>query len=325
MLKFPTLVLASGLMHRGSPDDSSFARSRSLRRMHGGEWLGLARELAQRVGGNEALFKWHPIATLFDTSRPFYRAIDGFIAIRNDEAIGHGAHRLNPVETAKLLRVILVGDREAAISIGSRVVSSIAEALAAAIQLDPWREMGLVAIDGSEFVNLTGAAALSSWHSSIQHSPNHHAKRDLPVGLLLADGSRLDLGPFVRARICEKCGHRDVFLFDSLYDHRVDGIFDLIDYGRGHRMRRRGLALADLREALEENPASSTSQAHIPAGALSRRDVVEGLDAARIDRQYLSPKYLCANRWPTLFALATAECSGFWHPPILVRLRWSKG
>jgi hypothetical protein len=38
----------------------------------------------------------------------------------------------------------------------------------------------------------------------------------------------------VRARICDKCDYRDVFLFDALNDDKSDGQFDLLDYGRGH-------------------------------------------------------------------------------------------
>jgi hypothetical protein len=81
-----------------------------------------------------------------------------------------------------------------------------------------------------------------------------------------------------------------VFLFDALNDDKSDGQFDLLDYGRGHKMRRRGRRVPDLLAALK-----SADQVARPArveGTLSSRDVVEQLDAARIDLRYRSPRYL---------------------------------
>jgi hypothetical protein len=291
VLKFPTLVLASLLIKRGSPEDHSFAWRRLLRRIHGGEWLALARELAARVRNDQALSSWHTLADMFSANGSLYRAIDLFIAVRNDEAIGHGAHRLDPRETAKLLQVVLTGDRNAARELGVRIGPSIAQGIAEAARLDPWKGKRLIAVCEDEIIDLTGAQSLTSWLSSGTHAPDHHCDRDCEVALLLEDDTTLELGPFVRARICEKCSHQDIFLYDTLYDHRADGIFDLIDYGRGHKMRRKGSEAQDLRRALAGR-IEAKEFGQIPAGALSSRDIVETLDAARVDRRYLSPKYL---------------------------------
>lgn len=169
------------------------------------------------------------------------------------------------------------------------------DGLGAAVALDPWHGLTLIAGKGDGEVDLVGAERLSVWHQDPANGPgkDKHHEQELPVRLIFVEGEALELGPFVRARICRKCDYRDVFLFDALPAHEGDARFDLLDYGRGHKMRQRGREVPDLLEAFKAaDPVQRPAQVE---GALSSRDVVEALDAARVDRRYRSPGYLRAR------------------------------
>jgi tetratricopeptide (TPR) repeat protein len=291
LLKFPALVLARALIERGAAEDARKVRSDCFGRLSGGNWLGLAREWAARVLALPALAPLHALARTLDTGSAFYRMFDGFSAVRNSE-IGHGAHRLDPRETATMLRVLVLGDDAAAAELRMPGTVPLIQGLSAAVALDPWQGMKLVAGDGDAEIELIGAGRLSAWHCDPMNGPGKekHQEKELPVRLVFATEPALDLAPFVRARICAKCDYRDVFLFDALNDDKSDGQFDLLDYSRGHKMRRRGRRVPDLLEALKA--VDRVERPPRVEGALSSRDVVEQLDAARVDRRYRSPGYL---------------------------------
>ena len=136
-------------------------------------------------------------------------------------------------EIAGILRILLLGDRQLAQSLKAPVVEPLMSALQMAEKVHPWRGMTVIAGDGDDAIALVGAEPLAKWQRNPTHDAIHETKIELPVRLQFDDGVRLELGPLLRARICEKCDHRDVFLYDTLYDDAADGKFDLIDYGRG--------------------------------------------------------------------------------------------
>jgi len=125
--------------------------------------------------------------------------------------------------------------------------------------------------------------------------------------LRFADGGSLGLAPFVAARICNQCGWRDVMLYDSLYESARDGRFDLLDYARGHKARLPGVDARDLAEALAL--VTPEDAIDLRGESLNIGRVLEALDKARLDRNYVSPAYL---RDDLAEFLTTQERGVFW-------------
>jgi hypothetical protein len=95
----------------------------------------------------------------------------------------------------------------------------------------------------------------------------------------------------VRARICIKCQHRDALLFDAINDAAGDGQFDLVDVGRGRKMRQRGRRVPDLWAEFRARGALPVPELG-EGEASDLRAVVARLDDARVERHYISPRYL---------------------------------
>jgi tetratricopeptide (TPR) repeat protein len=308
LVKTPALVLSCALTSFGFAEDAQFVRAALFGNFHerivGGKWLIFARNVSSRVTSRSNLAQFHDLARCFTYEHPLYRALAALQQARNDD-IGHGSHRADPTETAAIVRHLLLGEEHPdAPRFRLPKLAPLQPALLAAAAAKPWNDLFLTAVDDERRIPLLGANAIVRWHADISNTAAGHHERELPIQLILKDGRTLELSPYIRARICTRCGHRDIFLFDTLYRQDGVGQFDLLDYGRGHKNRRNGWDVPDLAQELARHRATSQEVSEreqpqqplaipdVPTGRLSQATIIAHLDSARIDRNYIPPDYL---------------------------------
>ena len=300
LAKLPAAVLASMSLQRGGPD-ADWVRH-ALAEVVGGKWLEFGRDAAQRLLAAEPGSRLAPLAGLLQNT-PFSRGINDLVVARNS-FLGHGAMRPNPAETAAIVAWFAArqpGDKAPDLDM-QIPPTPLAGALAHAVAAHPWDGLRLQAMDGDTEIDLTGAAALRRWHGDPRHA--EHQDRTLPVYLAREGEAKLPLAPFLAARICRKCGRRDVFFFDSIHDTRRLRA-DFLDYGRGHKSRLDGAAAPDMREALQDIALPPPAE----GDTFRNRSAIERLDRLRVDRRYRSPEYL---RKALRDFMATADRGVFW-------------
>jgi hypothetical protein len=230
-----------------------------------------------------------PITTLARAAkRKLLETTDHFKGIRNN-VIGHGAHAFDPSETAELVVGCMETGKVQNLKGGSRTIIPLATALLTMVEQKAYDGVLLEAGEGQTCIALSGAEAAEGWLNDERH--RHHGGTILPVRLRFSEnGKTLSLAPFVVARICTQCTRRDVLLYDSLYDDARMGTFDLLDYARGHKSRLVGAQAADLSDAMGKIVPEDAHD--LGSDSLSSARLLESLDKARIDRNYLSPAYL---------------------------------
>jgi tetratricopeptide (TPR) repeat protein len=287
LVKLPAAILARRLIDRGGEDAE--AMRRALGRVSGGEWIALARDAARRLQRAEPGGKLGTLAALFTSGTPFADLLNRLASARNN-AIGHGALRPNPAETARLVCWFVAGQGgdpqpfgpSGEIAAGVTILTGLARAAEA----QPWQGLSLEAESEGDRIALMGSAALHLWHQDDRH--HRHEERTLPLWLAIADEAPLRLSPLVSARICQECARRDVFFFDTIYDRKPWKV-DFLDYGRGHKSRFGQDAVGDLLAELQPEPPGPQAAS---GASLDSRAAIEALDAMRIDRRYRSPTYL---------------------------------
>ena len=132
----------------------------------------------------------------------------------------------------------------------------------------------------------------------------------LPLQLMMDGGSALTISPLVAARICQECGRRDVFFFDTVYKWRrtEPAQIDFLDYGRGHKSRYGGDGAPDLRAELAAVPPEAIPPP-APDGGLGSGAAIARLDRMRIDLRYRSPQHL---RRPLTEFLTRRDSGIYW-------------
>jgi tetratricopeptide (TPR) repeat protein len=271
LLKFIALMIARDLITHGKAEEADVARRALFSRlMHLGQWVGALRTLANRVNAEPDRFLTSGLAALALTPA-VQSSINRFVDDRNEQ-IGHGAFSRDPRETATLIERVAFGE------IGG------AATIFAAFDRAQWPHLAMI-IEGSDFV-LSGADSVRDWHNHAHHAGCEKPEL-LPVHAVFLTG-RLDLTPFVAGRVCDWCGHQDVFLFDTVYDRKNGGRFDFMDYVQGHKILRRDSALGEIASNISlPSPVSSG----IDHGPLSQSGL-EVLESAVGETRYVSPLYL---------------------------------
>jgi len=287
LIKLTATILLRGLIAAGG-DAGDWARRQLFRRnLLLGHWIGMLREALPYCERLTATLP-APVTGLAAAARRWLLpAANEFAPVRNN-FIGHGARALDPADTARLVVGLVQSGTVPDLRGRMSRITPLAAVLAAMAGDGAFADMRTEAVDDGATVPLTGAQAAEAWLDDPRH--REHQSRTLPVQLRFADGGSLGLAPFVAARICNQCGRRDVMLYDSLYEPARGGRFDLLDYARGHKARLPGLDAGDLAEAL----ASVTPEdaVDLRGESLNVGRVLEALDKARLDRNYVSPAYL---------------------------------
>ena len=126
------------------------AMGRTLTKIAGGASNGLARNAAARLARAEPGGTLTRLAALFEPAKPYAELLARLSAARND-AIGHGALRPNPAETAGLVSWFVagaVGDRQPS-SPGGKIAARVTvdTGLTAAAVMEPWKGLRLEAED----------------------------------------------------------------------------------------------------------------------------------------------------------------------------------
>lgn len=286
LIKFTATVLMRGLMET-DPDRRDWARRQLFRRgLSLGHWTGMLREATSRYNDGSSISA--PLETLARASRrKLLAAADEFVTVRNN-VIGHGTRSLNPKETAELVIGCLDTGKVQNLRGDLIRVTPLAAVLDAMVGEGAYDGMAVEAGVAPELFSLSGAAAADRWLADERHAG--HEGIVVGTSVRLSDGRTLSLAPFVAARICTQCGRRDVFLYDSLHDAARGGRFDLLDYARGHKSRLHGAEASDLSDALGDVVPEDAPE--LVGASTNFGHVLEALDKARVDRNYLSPAYL---------------------------------
>ncbi|WP_354102072.1 MULTISPECIES: hypothetical protein [unclassified Bradyrhizobium] len=286
LIKFTTIVLMRGLMEKDR-DHSDWARRQLFRRgLSLGHWTGMLRETVTRYNDDELYSA--PLELLARASRrTLLAAADEFVTIRNN-VIGHGTRSLNPKETAELVVGCLETGKVHNLRGDLIRVTPLTAVLDTMVSEKAYEALAMEAGAPPEFFPLVGAGAAERWLADERHAS--HDGIMMSTSLRLSDGRTLSLAPFVAARNCAQCGRRDVLLYDSLHDAARGGRFDLLDYARGHKSRLQGAEASDLSEALGDVVPQDAPE--LVGASTNFGRVLEALDKARVDRNYLSPTYL---------------------------------
>ncbi len=301
MLKLPASILARRLITLGGPDAHTMRVM--VAKASGGNWNDLARTAAERLSQTEPNGPLAGLARLFSNGHRFRAALESLAAARN-QYLGHGAMRANPAETAALVAWYAARGPGDPLPQGVRDRPvPLLDGLAAACAENPWEGLRLQAQDGEDVIDLTGAAALDAWRGDPRH--HDHGGRVLPVRLT-GPGLVLDLGPMVAARVCQECGRRDVFFYDSAERGRHWRSW-FLDYANGHRGRINDSDDPGLRAEFAAIGEAIPPQS--PAERLTSGAAMLHLDRMRIDQRYQSPGHL---RDPLAAFIAGHDRGVFW-------------
>ena len=291
LIKFTATVLLRGLIEaRGG--DADWARRQLFAKcpLTLGLWVGMLRESVNRYANDGSTLPG-PLKTLARaSSRKLLGAANKFAEIRNN-VIGHGARALDPAETAALVIGCCESGTVRNLRGKKETITPLATVLESMVNDRAYEGIVLEVDDGGTCIDLTGAGSIETWLADGRHEPGQHKNVIVPVRLRFpGDGKTLSLTPFVAARICTQCERCDVLLYDSLYKAERVGPFDLLDYARGHKSRLGGEQAPDLSDAVGEIVPEDAPD--LTGDSINFGRVLEALDKARIDRNYLSPAYL---------------------------------
>jgi len=301
LVKVSAAVLLQALIAAGG-EAGRWARAEVFQPNGTGQWVGLLRESARRVRTDLPDGPIRAFAALVE--RHLCPFADGLVQFRN-QVIGHGLRTLDPEDTVRQVAGFIEEGRFMDGEGRWRTIPSLLKTLADLTVAGAFAGWGLCARDGVETIALVGAAATRDWLADPRHEETRHQDRTLPLALDLPDGSTLDLSPLLAARICSRCGRRDLLVFDSLHSTAPVGRFDLLDYARGHRSRLRGDESPDLGHAIR---GLAIRTADLTDTSLDQADVLALLDRARVDRNYRSPEWLRSD----LAAFLAGRAGGVW-------------
>jgi hypothetical protein len=287
LIKFTTTALMRGLIETGR-DGGDWARRQLFRRgLSLGSWAGMLREAVSLCITDGSAVPAPLVKLARASKRKLLAGADEFVTVRNN-VIGHGSRALDPFETATLVVGCLETGAVKNLRGDTVRVTPLATVLDAMVRDGAYEDLSLEAGEGDALIGLDGAGAAERWLADERHA--RHEVKVISTLLRLRNGKMLSLAPFVAARICSQCGRRDVLLYDSLHEASRGGRFDLLDYARGHKSRLHGAEAADLSDALGDVVPEDAPE--LAGASTNFGRVLEALDKARVDRNYLSPGYL---------------------------------
>lgn len=288
LIKLTATILLRSMIEAGG-ESGETARRLFFRPLSAGSWIEMLREASKACASGKAGVP-EAVKTLAASAQALEKGISDFSSFRND-FIGHGAYAHDPEEVADLVIGCVETGRVRTVQGEEKKVPSLASVFEDLVKRGIFAGMTLEALDGGAGIPLTGAGPMEHWLADERHAD--HNGDALPLALRLDDGTTLPLAPFAALRACKQCGRRDVLLYDSLHDRKRGGRFDLLDYARGHKSRLAAAEAPDLGDSFGD-----LAQHDIPDvadGSRSYDYVLEALDRARVDRNYLSPAYLRAD------------------------------
>jgi len=287
-----TCVIVLQALSRVDRDNADWVAGRMFRRMELGAWIENLRDGVERAQRLTASLP-EPIASLVRLAQVRLLPLaNAYSPIRNN-TIGHAAHALDANDTAEIVRGFLETGRVRDLRGKVASVPPLGKVLSEMANDGAFAGIELRAeIDGVD-MSLVGSGATESWLKDPRH--RDHAGVEAPIVAHLSTGEKLHLGPYIAARLCTQCARRDVLIYDSLYDRKRGGVFDLLDFARGHKSRLGSHEARDLSDALHARAPDGADAENLAGDSASYDYVLEALDKARIDRNYLSPSYLRAD------------------------------
>ena len=294
LIKFTASVLLCTLISMGGKH-ANWARLSLRNKLSTGSWVGLLRDAARRLGDvpEEVPVEIKNLGLLAKDC--IYPAADVFSQIRNEQ-IGHGARVLDLKETTDTVIGCLAKGEFTAAGGTTTKCKAFFPMLEELVQgnLFSGFHLRLAQEDKSEDLSLTGVDATRQW----MHKHEHQYDLGNTTTPLLADlesGESIALSPLVAARQCKRCLRQDVLLYDSAAIKGESAKkFDVMDYARGHRSKLGADSASDLVKLFAGLDPYVEQEAAVDHRAMRRADqsVIEALDSARLDRNYVSPAYL---------------------------------
>ena len=294
LIKFTASVLLCSLISMGGKH-ANWARLSLRNKLSTGSWVGLLRDAARRLGDvpEDVPVEIKNLGLLAKDC--IYPAADVFSQIRNEQ-IGHGARVLDLKETTDTVIGCLAKGEFTAAGGTKTKCKAFFPMLEELVQgnLFGGFHLRLAQEDKSEGLTLTGVDATRQW----MHKHEHQYDLGNTTTPLLADlesGESIALSPLVAARQCKRCLRQDVLLYASAAIKGESAKkFDVMDYARGHRSKLGADSASDLVELFAGLDPYVEQEAAVDHRAMRRADqsVIEALDSARLDRNYISPAYL---------------------------------
>ena len=276
LVKLPALVMLRDADRLGL--DVTKIKSKMLDSPSFGDWYGWANTLAKQLLEHEAeawtaaaarIFRLPPQKKVTGLSQLF-NGPEGLIHWRNRE-LGHGALRKDLDVLARELTERVVG---------------LNEQLALVAAAQPWKDLTL---------RITGAKQPLVGHESIRrsHDASAGSHTDTVASVVCDYGSasrRLDLGPYLAARICRKCDWQDVFFFNGRSGNSPPHQVQYLDYRMGHSLLEP--QANDPRWADEVSKAKGASVRGSVGDDWIDTAVSELLDGTDFEREYVPPTYM---------------------------------
>jgi len=276
LVKLPALVMLRDADRLGL--DVTKIKSKMLNSPSFGDWYGWANTLAKQLLEHEAeawtaavarIFRIPPQKKVTGLSQLF-NGPEGLIHWRNRE-LGHGALRKDLDVLARELTERVVG---------------LNEQLALVAAAQPWKDLTL---------RITGAKQPLVGHESIRrsHDASAGSHTDTVASVVCDCGSasrRLDLGPYLAARICRKCDWQDVFFFNGRSGDSPPHQVQYLDYRMGHSLLEP--QANDPRWADEVFQAKGASVRGSVGDDWIDTAVSELLDGTDFEREYVPPTYM---------------------------------
>ncbi|MEX0953635.1 MAG: hypothetical protein WDZ83_00305 [Rhizobiaceae bacterium] len=300
LIKFIAIIMLRAVAAYGRDgNDAEWVTTQLFRKLSSGSWIGNLREAVQRIQARPDQYPAE-VRALAEAARPDENPTDGLLAgagvfaeVRND-VIGHGARALDVLETANLVAGLVETGNLQSVRGASRRVMPFFGLLEAMVVRHAFEGMEFIVRlpEGEE--RLQGPDATRRWLARREDEADPHEEEWLATALRLADNSLLALSPLITARRCIRCQRRDVILYDALYNDKAGGVFDALDYARGHKSRYGAHQATDLAAFFEnEIKRGATVEPAVPEGLPANdQSVIEALDRARLDQNYHSPQFI---------------------------------
>jgi hypothetical protein len=283
LLKIITIIAAADLIRHAGPGGKIIVKQQLFSgRLSLGTWHAALAKLADAPREGLLLPE---LLDLAKTQSAFMQAVGAYIPKRNSD-IGHGAYRPDSAELAHCVHEQLLGEYD---QFRHSYKGGLDRAFAAVAKTGIWQQAKLHC-DSTDGPAFSGAASIKALRS-----PQHGHEAQMRSLFLVRGVRSLDLSPFLMGRICDECGARDAFLFDSPKSPKPkdDPRFDFLDYANGHKVAvnagktdQQLLALADMSDFI------LTKHAEDARGEFASAEVIKLLDDIMFDSRFISPDWL---------------------------------
>jgi len=275
LVKLPAMIMLRDADRLGLPVTK--IKSKLLSSPGFGDWYEWSDTLAKQLLEHETQAWTAAVARMFRLAprkitgfSHLFNGREGLVYWRNRE-LGHGALR-------KDLDVLAGELTERVVGLNKQL------ALVAAAQ--PWKDLTL---------SIAGAQQPLVGHTSIRrgHDASAGSHTDTVASVVCDCGSaarRLDLGPYLAARVCRKCDRQDVFFFNGRSGKSPTHQVQYLDYRMGHSLLEP--QANDPRWADEVSHAKGARVLGSVGDDWIDTAVSELLDSTDFERDYVPPTYM---------------------------------